>query len=681
MRLDGFMMEHPLDVTYAGIKGYYLLLVLGGISIAFFAYQVQKATRLVLLGAPDKRFDSWGKRMKETLTVWLGQRKVLEDKVAGTMHVLMFWGFLMLSSDMLDLATANRFSEHILPEALNGIWNGMVELGYTSALIGCFLALNRRVLFTPEKLKGKSQLEGNVILLLIMTICTTSYIVEAGENPHPTWEMIGAWVADTFAPSQTTINAAYWAHMVAICTFLFLIPLSKHMHLVMALPNVAFFDTEPMAKMRPLATDESGSAVSLEELDLESFGAANYTQLTWRSLIDGWACTSCARCQDVCPAYASGKALNPMQIVHDVRNYANDHASQLFAGETPEEDIIARFGEESIWACTTCHACVDVCPVNIEHVPKLTDARRHLMMERMEFDEAIEDTIMPLMATIENLESDSNPYGLPSHERGDWAADLDVKVAEPAEYIYFAGCAASFDERNKKVARDTISIMKEAGLDVGILGMQEGCSGDAARRAGNEYLFQMLAETNLETFNELGVKKVVASCPHCFHTLGKEYKDYGGEDIEVMHHSQLISHLQNEGKLPEPKHDGSVTYHDPCYLGRIGGEYDAPRDAIGGVDVETERHGRGSFCCGSGGAQMWMEEHVPEGNDRVNIIRAKELASTGADTVAVGCPFCSTMVTDGLSAIDAEMDVKDIAELVWEQIKANDAKIEEAKTA
>ena len=675
------MMTHPLDVSYAGISGYYLLLILGGVSIAFFAYQVQKATRLVLLGAPDKRFDSWGKRLKETLTVWLGQKKVLEDKVAGTMHVLMFWGFLMLSSDMLDLATANRFSEHILPEFLNGIWNGMVELGYTSALLGCFLALNRRILFTPEKLKGKSQLEGNVILLLIMTICTTSYVVEAGENPDPTWEMIGAWVADTFAPSQGAINIAYWAHMVAICTFLFLIPLSKHMHLVMALPNVAFFDTEPMAKMRPLETDESGSAVALDDLELETFGASSFTQLTWRSLIDGWACTSCARCQDVCPAYASGKSLNPMQIIHDVRNYANEHSSQLFAGETPEEDIIARFGEEAVWACTTCHACVDVCPVNIEHVPKLTDARRHLMMERMEFDESVEDTIMPLMATIENLESDSNPYGLPSHERGDWAADLDVKVAEPAEYIYFAGCAASFDERNKKVARDTISIMKEAGLDVGILGMQEGCSGDAARRAGNEYLFQMLAETNLETFDELGVKKVVASCPHCFHTLGKEYKDYGGEDIEVMHHSQLIAHLQGEGKLPEPKHDGSVTYHDPCYLGRIGGEYDAPRDIIGGVDVEAERHGRGSFCCGAGGAQMWMEESVPEGNDRVNIIRAKELAATGADTVAVGCPFCSTMVTDGLSAIDSNIEVKDIAELVWEQIKSNDAKIEAAKSA
>ena len=673
------LMQHPLDVSYAGISGWYILLVLGVVSIGFFTYQVQKATRLVLLGAKDNRFDSWGARLKETASVWLGQRKVLEDPVAGVMHVLMFWGFLMLSTDMFDLASGNRFSEHLLPEVINPLWNGMVELGYTSALIGCFLALNRRVLFTPEKLKGKSQLEGNVILLLIMTICTTAFVIEAGEGPDPTYEMIGAWVAESFTITQSVVNWAYWAHMLAICTFMFLIPLSKHMHLVMALPNVFFFDTQPMAKMRPLQVDENGTAVSLDELDLETFGAAEYTQLSWRSLIDGWACTSCARCQDVCPAYASGKDLNPMQIIHDVRSYANEHSQLLMKGEAPEEDIISRFGESAIWACTTCNACVDVCPVNIEHVPKLTDARRHLMMERMEFDESVEDTVMPLMMTIENLESDSNPYGIPMHERGDWAADLDVKVAEPAEYIYFAGCAASFDERNKKVARDTISIMKEAGLDVGILGMQEGCSGDAARRAGNEYLFQMLAETNLATFEEIGVKKIVSSCPHCFHTLGTEYKDFGGQDIEVMHHSQLINHLQQEGKLPEPKHDGKITYHDPCYLGRIGGELEAPRAAIGGVDVETENHGRGSFCCGAGGAQMWMEEHVDEDHDRVNIIRSKELAATGADTVAVGCPFCSTMVTDGLSQIGSEMEVKDIAEIVWEQIKANDAKIQAAK--
>ena len=673
-------MEHPLTMTYGPVSGWLILVLLGGISGSFFLYQVIKASRLVLVGSSDDRFDNWGARVKEVLTGWLGQKKVLKDRVAGVIHVLMFWGFLMLSTDMFDLATANWFSHNVLPNIVRGPWNLVVETGYTIALIGCMAALTRRLIFTPEKLKGKSQLEGNFILILIMTITVTAFFVEAGESTvSSTWEPIGSWVASSIVPSTTLVVGAYWMHMLAISTFLFLIPLSKHMHLVMAFPNVFFHDMRPMAAMEPLARGEDGKAVPLDDLDIESFGTVNYTDLTWRNLIDGWACTSCARCQDVCPAYASGKSLNPMQIIHDVRHYANDNASTLLAGETPEQDIIARFGEEAIWACTTCHACVEACPIYIDHVPKLTDARRHLMMERMEFDESVEDTVLPLMAMIENLESDSNPYGLPSHERGEWAEGLDVKVAEPAEYIYFAGCAASFDERNKKVARDTISIMKEAGLDVGILGMQEGCSGDAARRAGNEYLFQMLAETNLSTFEDIGVKKIVASCPHCFHTLGKEYKDYGGEDIEVMHHSQLISHLQKEGKLPEPKHDGSVTYHDPCYLGRIGGEVDAPRDAIGGVDVEVGRHGKESFCCGAGGAQMWMEEHVDDDHDRVNVIRSKELAETGADTVAVGCPFCSTMVTDGLTAIGSEMEVKDIAEIVWEQIKANDAAIEAKK--
>ena len=250
---------------------------------------------------------------------------------------------------------------------------------------------------------------------------------------------------------------------------------------------------------------------------------------------------------------------------------------------------------------------------------------------------------------------------------------MDVKIGEPAEYIYFVGCAASFDERNQKVARSTISLLKEAGLDVGILGMQEGCSGDPARRAGNEYLFQMLAETNLMTFQELGVKRIIASCPHCFHTLGKEYGDYGGEELEVFHHSEILAKLQEEGKLPEVEKNGrSITFHDPCYLGRIGGIIDEPRNVIGGVDVETEKSGKDSFCCGAGGAQMWMEE---DADKRVNEIRAKELAETGCDTVAVGCPFCSIMVKDGLDSVGAEMEVMDVAELLWEQIVAKDKEI------
>jgi Fe-S oxidoreductase len=583
------------------------------------------------------------------------------------MHVLMFWGFLMLASDMFDLATANYFSSELLPGFIVGPWNGMVELGYTMALIGCVSAFVRRVAFTPEKLKGKSQLEGNVILILIFTITTTSFMIESKEDPSPFWEPIGHQF-NQFGLSVNTVVVAYWLHMLAISVFLFLIPLSKHMHLVMAVPNVFFHDIGPVAKMRPLAVGDDGKAVPLEDLDIDSFGVSSYTQYTWRQLIDAWSCTSCARCQDVCPAYASGKGLNPMQVIHDVRDYANEHAPLLLSGETPKETMMQRITEEAVWACTTCNACVDVCPLYIEHVPKLTDLRRNAMMETMEYPDV-------LNTAMGNLESTSNPYGYGEHERADWAADLDVKIGEPAEYIYFVGCAASFDERNQKVARSTISLLKEAGLDVGILGMQEGCSGDPARRAGNEYLFQMLAETNMMTFQELGVKRIIASCPHCFHTLGKEYADYGGEELEVFHHTEILAKLQEEGRLPRVEKNGqSITFHDPCYLGRIGGIIDEPRDVIGGVDVEAERSGRDSFCCGAGGAQMWMEE---ESDKRVNEIRAKELSETGCDTVAVGCPFCSIMVKDGLDAVGSEMDVKDVAEILWEQIVAKDNEIQE----
>ena len=341
-------MEHPLEMQYGPIDGWIILLLMGGLSISFFLYQVIKATRLVMLGAPDNRFDSWGLRIKEMLVGWLGQKRVLRDRVAGTMHVLMFWGFLMLGSDMLDLASANYFSENLLPSMLKNPWNGMVELGYTTALIGAAAALIRRVAFTPEKLKGKSQLEGNFILVLILTITSTSFIIESPENPSSIWEPIGYWVSDSLDLSSSVIVASYWAHMFAICCFLVLIPVSKHMHLVMAIPNVFFHDTNALGTMRPLAVDDSGKAVPLEDLDIDSFGVSTFDQYTWRQIIDGWSCTSCARCQDVCPAYESGKGLNPMQVIHDVRDYANEHAPILLKGENPEETMLARITSEAV---------------------------------------------------------------------------------------------------------------------------------------------------------------------------------------------------------------------------------------------------------------------------------------------------------------------------------------------
>jgi len=664
-----------MNLHYAGIPGWLILAILWGAGVAIFIKQVSHATKLIRLGGPDDRKDDLGARTWEWLTGWLGQKKVLRDRAVGVMHVMIFWGFLMIGSDVFDLSSGGRFEALliIVSPVVADLWNGMVEVGYISAFLGASAALFRRVVIRPEKLRHESSFEANAILCTILVICTTAFVVEAGENPSSTWEPIGAWFATMLSGSSnfgTMVIASYWIHMLCLSGFLVAIPASKHMHLVMAFPNVMFYDRNGLAVMHPLALAEDGKAVPLEDLDIESFGARKYTDLSWRQLIDGWACTHCARCQDVCPAFESGKGLNPMTVVDDVRQYANAHAPILLAGEEPEETIIARLTPEAIWSCTTCHACVDVCPVYIEHVPKLTEARRHLMMEAMEYPEQ-------LNVALGNLEVNSNPYGFGAHERGDWASDLDVKVGEAADYVYFTGCAASFDERNKKVARATIQLLKEGGLDVSILGMDEGCSGDPARRMGNEYLFQMLAETNLATFQDMGVKKVIASCPHCFHTLGKEYSAFGGDELEVVHHSQIISQLQSEGKLPETdKGDGKLTYHDPCYLGRIGGEYDAPRSVAGGVDIEVPRHGQDSFCCGAGGAQMWMEE---DADKRVNVIRAKELAETGADTVAVGCPFCSTMVQDGLDAIDAEMKVLDVAEILWQQIKANDTTLKAAK--
>ena len=341
-------MEHPLLQTYGPMDGWMILLVMGGASIGFFIYQVSKATRLVLIGSSDSRFDSWGPRIVEFVIGWLGQKKVLRDRVVGTMHVLMFWGFLMLASDMLDLATANAFSGKILPDILVGPWNGMVELVYTMALIGCVAALLRRVAFTPDKLKGKSQLEGNVILLLIFTITTTSFIIESKEDPSRGWELIGYQVGQ-HGLEDSTVVIAYWLHMLAISVFLFLIPLSKHMHLVMAVPNVFFHDTGPSAKMRPLATDDDGKAIPLEELDIDKYthnthgnnrrgGHARHV-LDVRMFARHTLLKSRIQCSN-----------------HDVRNYANDHALAT-EGRDSEETMMERITDEAVWACTTCNAC------------------------------------------------------------------------------------------------------------------------------------------------------------------------------------------------------------------------------------------------------------------------------------------------------------------------------------
>ena len=658
---------------YYGIEWYLILMVWAAIALGSHFYQVGFIVRLIRLGKDDHRFNSWTQRVTEFLTDWLGQRKVVEDKVAGYAHALIFWGFLMLVSDVIDLGTGGLLRDILSVVKLDGIWNLVVEIGYVMAMIGILIALFRRLVIRPEKLKGAS-IEGTFILVAILGIVLTAFVVEAGEmigesTEYNAWEPVGVLFAKEMEKMdhdtlRTVVDASYWLHMVLIGGFLIEIPQTKHSHLIGTVPNVMFQDHNPMGAMIPLQMGDDDVAVKTDDLDFENLtlGVNKFTDFTWRQLSDGWACTACARCQDVCPAYNSGKTLNPMQIVMDVKDYGKEHGSLLLAGEEPEETIVDRFTPDAIWACTTCYACVDACPVHIEHVPKLTDTRRHLVMESSEFPEELQNL-------FNNLERNSNPWGMGAHTRANWAEGLDLKIGQPAEYLFYVGCAGSFDDRNKKVSRATAKLLKEAGVDFSILGEMEMCNGDPARRAGNEFLFQMMAETNVESLNSIGRQttlKVITACPHCFHTIGKEYEKYGGK-YEVYHHTQILNELRQEGKLKIKNFEDKVTFHDPCYLGRIGGETEAPREVLGGDLVEMERHGTKSFCCGGGGARVWMEE---DADKRVNEIRAKEASKTGADCVAVGCPYCMTMMSDGLKSIGDEKQVKDISEILLENLEA-----------
>ena len=654
---------------YYGIPWYVILGLWSLIAVGSHVYQVGFIVKLIRLGKDDDRFNSWKQRSKEFLTDWLGQRKVVQDKLAGYAHALIFWGFLMLVSDVIDLGTGGLLAKFLEKIYLADIWNLIVDLGYTMAGVGILIALYRRLIVRPEKLKGTS-MEGIFILFAILGIVLTAFIVEAGymigENTHyNNWEPIGVLFAKQMESINTEslgtiIDASYWIHMILIGLFLIEIPQTKHSHLIGTIPNVMFQDHEPMGTMLPMQTDDNNIAVKTDDLDFDNItlGVNKFTDFTWRQLSDGWACTACARCQDVCPAYNSGKTLNPMQIIMDIKNYGKEHGTSLLSGNVPEEDIVQRFTPDAIWACTTCYACVEACPVHIEHVPKLTDARRHLVMEASEFPEELQNL-------FNNLERNSNPWGLGAHTRAHWAEGLDIKIGEPAEYLFYVGCAGSFDDRNKKVSIATAKLLKEAGVDFSILGEMEVCNGDPARRAGNEFLFQMMAEMNVETMNSLGTLKVITACPHCFHTIGKEYEKYGGK-YEVYHHSQILNELRQKEKIIIKDFEDKVTFHDPCYLGRIGGETEAPRGALGNDIIEMERHGTNSFCCGGGGAQIWMEE---DADKRVNEIRAREASKTGADTVAVGCPFCMTMMSDGLKSIGDGKSVKDISEILLENLE------------
>ncbi|MHB8631032.1 MAG: (Fe-S)-binding protein [Candidatus Limnocylindria bacterium] len=637
-----------------------------------FAYRAATLYRYLRLGWNEDRRAHLGSRLKDELVIYLLQRKLLKRPylIRGAAHALIFWGFIVITMGTTDLLL-NGLVGLRLPGAESAFFAWAVDVFAALVLVSILLALVRRAVFRPPRMH--IALDGYVILGLIATLMVSLLAFEnaglaAGYlAPHQALPPVARLLPIPYpaGAAGAVFAAAWWVHVVTVLGFAAYLPQSKHLHIVTTLPNVFFRSQRPRGALRFVERIE----------EQETFGAATLRDLSWKQHLDGYTCTECGRCSDNCPALATGKPLDPQKIVLDLRDLLLKEGDGLLkdrsaTGTPPAHQLPTK--PDELWACTTCAACVEQCPVTIEHIDKIVDMRRYLAMQ---------EAAAPAEAqrAMTNIERAGNPWGEAASTRGDWADGLGVATfAErpDAEYLYFVGCAASFDRRNQRVAKALARILQAADVSFAILGAEETCTGDPARRMGNEYLWQLQAQQNIETFGRHTVRKIIASCPHCFNTLANEYPQLGGA-YEVVHALQLVQDLLQSGALKLSAGDGtveSVAYHDPCYLGRHNGIYEDPRavlDAIDGVarmEIEPHHRERG-FCCGAGGGRMWMEEKVGQ---RVNHRRVEQILAAGDATgtrpskVASGCPFCLIMLDEGVGAkgIADQLKPVDVLELV-----------------
>ena len=660
--------------------GVYLVSIAAFAAAGYFLYQ--RVFRLVLLGKPAGRFDRPVHRLFGALPFIFGQRKVLQrvsirrDR-AGLAHFFIFWGFLSFSLSYILFIFGDSIwhplSSKILTET--GLRAFTIYLDILAVLFLVILAWAaiRRWVATPSRLKfdltqkkESGIILGLIALLMIFTLLAEAfYIAGGGTGPHaaaPVGGLLGSALGGAVSPDAANILHAifWWAHLAIILGFAVYIPLSKHMHLVGAPINFFTRSLEARGTL-PTPTD-------LETAEV--FGAHRVQDFTQRQLLDGYACAVCGRCTDICPANISGKILSPMHIVENLKEHTLETAPGIIAGEDEQADkpLIGRWiQEEALWDCLTCGACVEECPVGVEHVSTIVDMRRYLVMEQAEMPETAMNALL-------SMEQRGHPWRGTTFTRTDWAEGLEVPTLADhpdAEVLFWVGCTAALEQRSQSVARSMASVLKRAGVDFAILGSEENCTGDPARRMGNEYLYQIMAQQNIDTFNGYNVKKIVTICPHCFNTIKNEYPHLGG-DYEVLHYSEFVAELIADGRIkPLVEINTTLAYHDSCYLGRHNGIYESPRqiaNAIPGLKlVEMERCRSQGFCCGAGGGHMWVEESR---GSRVNHMRTDQYLETEADTVGVSCPFCLQMFEEGIGTKEAQDNhqAKDLLEILDESL-------------
>jgi len=627
------------------------------VSATLFGRRALRLYRLVRSGKPASRFDNVPARVRAEATVVVGQSKLLQRLLPGLMHAAIFWGFLVLFPTIL-IAMIGAVDPHATLPWLGaqGWYALLVDVFALLVLIGVITALVIRKVQRPARFKGSHLGEADLILGLITGIVLTLYLWHASQialrlNDFPAgWAPISNALSHLLGGSALPFieRAAVWAHVLIILSFLVYLPYSKHLHILVAAINVYFGRMRARGRLEPINFDVAEQEVR--------FGTARAADMTWKQMLDTVSCTECGRCQDVCPAYATGKALSPKLLIMALRD-------NLLTG-SPGPIVPNAVTDDIVWDCVTCGACVRECPVNIEHIDHVIDLRRNLVMVESRFPEEAG-------AMLRDVDRTSNPWGKPQADRLQWAEGLGVPVVQPGEpapdVLFWVGCAPAFDERARKAAVSTAKLLQQAGVDFAVLGPREACTGDPARRMGDEYTFQRLAGENVATLNGASVKKIVTTCPHCFNTIGNEYLDFGGR-YEVIHHTEFLAELVREGKLIPAASDRTITYHDSCYLARHNDVRDEPRELVAAVGkaIEMPRNRERTFCCGAGGARMWMEE---KRGRPINQERVREAVATGAETLAVACPFCTVMLDDGVREVGSKMQVFDLATLLAEAVE------------